>query len=263
MGRHGIGRLVFASSMVVYGEGAYDCAVHGRVRPLPRDPGDLAAGLFEPRCPVCGSSLDTAMVGEDAPLDPRNAYAASKVAQEHLAASWARLTGGAAIGLRYHNVYGPRMPRDTPYSGVAAIFRSCLENGVPPRVFEDGGQRRDFIHVRDVAQANLLALSAVAGLAGGGGLADGSLRCYNVASGEPHTVGEMASALAGAFGGSGGSGGIEPVVTGEYRLGDVRHIVASPEGAARDLGFRAQTPFAAGMAEFARAPLREPALAQV
>ena len=255
MGRHGIGRLVFASSMVVYGEGAYDCAAHGRVRPLPRDPGDLAAGRFEPRCPVCGSPLDTSTVGEDAPLDPRNAYAASKVGQEHLAASWARLTGGVAIGLRYHNVYGPRMPRDTPYSGVAAIFRSCLENGVPPRVFEDGGQRRDFIHVRDVARANLLAMSAVSG--------DGTLRCYNVASGEPHTVGEMASALASGFGGSGGSGGIEPVVTGEYRLGDVRHIVASPEGAARDLGFRAQTEFAAGMAEFARAPLREPALAQV
>ena len=261
MGRRGIGRLVFASSMVVYGEGAYDCTLHGRVRPLPRDPGDLAAGLFEPRCPVCGSSLVTTTVGEDAPLDPRNAYAASKVAQEHLAASWARLTGGVAIGLRYHNVYGPRMPRDTPYSGVAAIFRSCLENGVPPRVFEDGGQRRDFIHARDVAQANLLALSEVSGDAG-----DGALRCYNVASGEPHTVGEMASALAGAFGGSGGSGssgGVEPVVTGEYRLGDVRHIVASPEGAARDFGFRAQTRFAAGMAEFARAPLREPALAQV
>jgi dTDP-L-rhamnose 4-epimerase len=261
MGRRGIGRLVFASSMVVYGEGAYDCTMHGRVRPLPRDPDDLAAGLFEPRCPVCGSSLVTTTVGEDARLDPRNAYAASKVAQEHLAASWARLTGGVAIGLRYHNVYGPRMPRDTPYSGVAAIFRSCLENGVPPRVFEDGGQRRDFIHARDVAQANLLALSEVSGDAG-----DGALRCYNVASGEPHTVGEMASALAGAFGGSGGSGssgGIEPVVTGEYRLGDVRHIVASPEGAARDLGFRAQTRFAAGMAEFARAPLREPALAQV
>ena len=205
MGRHGIGGLVFASSMVVYGEGAYDCAVHGRVRPLPRDPGDLAAGLFEPRCPVCGSPLGTSTVGEDAPLDPRNAYAASKVAQEHLAASWARLTGGVAIGLRYHNVYGPRMPRDTPYSGVAAIFRSCLENGVPPRVFEDGGQRRDFIHVRDVAQANLLALSAVAGGgAGGRGSADGSLRCYNVASGEPHTVGEMASALASGFGGIGG-----------------------------------------------------------
>jgi dTDP-L-rhamnose 4-epimerase len=259
MGRHGIGRLVFASSMVVYGEGAYDCAAHGRVRPLPRDPGDLAAGLFEPRCPVCGSALVTATVGEEAALDPRNAYAASKVAQEHFSASWARLTGGVAVGLRYHNVYGPRMPRDTPYSGVAAIFRSCLENGVPPRVFEDGGQRRDFVHVRDVARANLLALSAVCdGVASGRrGLAEGSLHCYNVASGEPHTVGEMASALASGF------GDIEPVVTGEYRLGDVRHIVASPDGAARDIGFRAQTPFAAGIAEFAKAPLREPALAQV
>ena len=270
MGRHGIPRLVFASSMVAYGEGAYDCAAHGRVRPAPRDPGDLAAGRFEPRCPRCAEPLTTTTVAEDAPLDPRNAYAASKVAQEHLAASWARLTGGAAIGLRYHNVYGPRMPRDTPYSGVAAIFRSCLENGLPPRVFEDGGQRRDFVHVRDVARANLLALEAVDRTVGRtpGAAATvssdcgtraaagaGGLRCYNVASGEPHTVGEMASALAVAF------GDIEPVVTGEYRLGDVRHIVASPATAARDLGFRAQTSFAEGIAEFAQAPLREPALA--
>jgi dTDP-L-rhamnose 4-epimerase len=267
MGRHGIPRLVFASSMVVYGEGAYDCAAHGRVRPSPRDPGDLAAGRFEPRCPRCAQPLTTATVAEDAPLDPRNAYAASKVAQEHLAASWARLTGGAAIGLRYHNVYGPRMPRDTPYSGVAAIFRSCLENGLPPRVFEDGGQRRDFVHVRDVAHANLLALEAVDRTVGSAPGAEaaateaaaaagaGGLRCYNVASGEPHTVGEMAGALAAAF------GDVEPVVTGEYRLGDVRHIVASPATAARDLGFRAQTRFADGIAEFAQAPLREPALA--
>ena len=258
MGRHGIPRLVFASSMVVYGEGAYDCAAHGRVRPSPRDPGDLAAGRFEPRCPRCAQPLTTATVAEDAPLDPRNAYAASKVAQEHLTASWARLTGGAAIGLRYHNVYGPRMPRDTPYSGVAAIFRSCLENGLPPRVFEDGGQRRDFVHVRDVARANLLALEAVdrtVGSAPGPEAGPGGLRCYNVASGEPHTVGEMASALAAAF------GDIEPAVTGEYRLGDVRHIVASPAAATRDLGFRAQTRFAEGIAEFAQAPLREPALA--
>ena len=160
MGRHGIPRLVFASSMVVYGEGAYECAVHGLVRPAPRDPSDLSAGRFEPRCPKCALPLATTTVTEDAPLDPRNAYAASKVGQEHLSASWARMTGGAAVGLRYHNVYGPRMPRDTPYSGVAAIFRSCLERGAAPRVFEDGGQRRDFVHVRDVAQANVLALEA-------------------------------------------------------------------------------------------------------
>jgi dTDP-L-rhamnose 4-epimerase len=252
MGRRGVSRLVLSSSMVVYGEGAYECPRHGGVRPLPRAAADLDAGVFEPRCPVCGSALSWCTVPEDAILDPRNAYATSKLAQEHLAANWARLTGGSAVALRYHNVYGPRMPRDTPYSGVAAIFRSCLENGVPPRVFEDGGQHRDFVHVRDVADCNVLALAAT-----GGAVPAGTVRAYNVASGVSHTVGEMAAELAVSFGG----GTVEPKITGEYRLGDVRHVVASPEAAARDLGFRARVGFAAGVAEFARAPLRAPAAA--
>jgi dTDP-L-rhamnose 4-epimerase len=244
MGRSGVGRLVLASSMVVYGEGAYDCPGHGRVRPAPRSADHLSAGWFEPRCPQCSRELSTATVTEDAPLDPRNAYAASKVAQEHLAATWARMTGGSAVALRYHNVYGPRMPRDTPYSGVAAIFRSALEAGRAPQVFEDGQQRRDFVHVRDVARANLAALRAGA---------EGELQAFNVASGEPHTVGEMAGALATAFGGP------APEVTGRYRLGDVRHVVASPGAATAGLGFRAEISFTAGMAEFAHAPLRRPA----
>lgn len=236
MAHHGVRRLVLASSMVVYGEGAYDCASHGRVRPGPRAEADLAAGRFEPRCPSCGEPLTPGTTGEDAPMDPRNAYADTKLAQEHLAASWARSTDGSVTALRYHNVYGPRMPRDTPYAGVAAIFRSGLERGEAPLVFEDGGQRRDFVHVRDVARANVLALEspAVAG-------------AFNVASGEPHTVGEMAGALARAYGGP------DPVVTGDYRLGDVRHIVASPARAAAELGFRASVAFEEGMAEFARA----------
>jgi dTDP-L-rhamnose 4-epimerase len=254
MGRRGVSRLVLSSSMVVYGEGAYECPLHGGVRPLPRATADLVAGVYEPRCPACGSALSWCTVTEDAALDPRSAYATSKVAQEHLAANWARLTGGTAVALRYHNVYGPRMPRDTPYSGVAAIFRSCLENGVPPRVFEDGGQRRDFVHVRDVADGNVLALAATAGSAQAG-----TLRAYNVASGVPRTVGEMATELAVSFGG----GTVEPKITGEYRLGDVRHVVASPEAAARDLGFRARVSFAEGVAEFAHAPLRAPAAASV
>jgi dTDP-L-rhamnose 4-epimerase len=240
MARHGTGRLVLASSMVVYGEGAYDCPRHGRVRPGPRAGADLADGLFEPRCPRCGSPVVSATISEDAPADPRNAYATTKLAQEHLSANWARETGGTVVALRYHNVYGPRMPRDTPYSGVAAIFRSALEAGRAPRVFEDGTQLRDFVHVRDVAQANLAALS---------GGAAGALAAYNIASGEPHTVGEMATALAAA------RGGPDPVVTGEYRLGDVRHIVASPGRAAGELGFRARVAFADGMKEFADAPL--------
>ena len=235
------GRIVLASSMVVYGEGSYRCPRHGQVSPGPRRTETLDAGGFEPPCPTCGEALASGAVGEDAPLDPRSVYAATKVAQEHLCAAFARETGIPVTALRYHNVYGPRMPRDTPYAGVASIFRSALEAGAAPRVFEDGGQRRDFVHVRDVARANLRALLAPEPIPG----------AFNVASGTPHTVLEMAGALADAF-----EGAPRPVVTGEWRGGDVRHIVASAERAARVLGFRAREDFADGMREFARSPLR-------
>ena len=234
----GVPRLVLAASMVVYGEGRYTCAEHGDVRPGPRRVEDLDAGRFEPPCPVCGRPLAPGLVPEDAPVDPRNVYAATKTAQEHLARAWARTSGGTVAALRYHNVYGPWMPRDTPYAGVASLFRSALERGEAPRVFEDGGQRRDFVHVRDVARANLLALEAGY---------DGPL---NVCSGEPRTVGEMAAGLAAALGGP------PPQVTGQYRLGDVRHVVADPSRARQELGFVAAVPFADGVVEFATAPLR-------
>jgi dTDP-L-rhamnose 4-epimerase len=226
--------LVLASSMVVYGEGRYRCPYHGVVRPGPRSAQELDAGHFEPPCPVCERPLAAEAVPEDAPLDPRNVYAATKVAQEHLCFAYARETGAPVTALRYHNVYGPRMPRDTPYAGVASIFRSALEAGRRPRVFEDGEQRRDFVHVRDVARANVAALSA--GVPG----------AFNVASGVPRSVGEMARTLA--------QGEVE--VTGEWRAGDVRHVFASPERAAAELGFSAVEDFAAGMDEFRSARLR-------
>ncbi|GGV13660.1 NAD-dependent dehydratase [Streptomyces litmocidini] len=240
----GVRDLVLAGSMVIYGEGRYTCARHGTVRPGPRRTEDLTAGRFEPRCPDCGAELAPGLVGEDAPADPRNVYAATKLAQEHLAASWARCTEGRAVSLRYHNVYGPGMPRDTPYAGVASFFRSALARGEAPRVFEDGAQRRDFVHVGDVASANAVALEAV------GGLSAGTLTAFNTGSGDPHTVGEMASALAAAYGGP------HPVVTGEFRLGDVRHITADSTRLREELGWRPEADFAQGMTEFARAGQR-------
>jgi dTDP-L-rhamnose 4-epimerase len=242
MARAGVVRLVLASSMVVYGEGAYECTAHGPRRPAARVTSSLRAGLFEPLCPVCGSELSPSLVDEDAPLEPRSLYAATKLAQEYLAGAWARAVGGRAIALRYHNVYGPRMPRDTPYSGVAAIFRSSLERGEAPQVFEDGLQRRDFIHVTDVAQANLLALTA--------DCPQGTLTAYNIATGVPRTILDMATALATAISGP------APVVTGAFRPGDVRHITASPERARKELGFTASVGFEAGITDFATAPLR-------
>jgi nucleoside-diphosphate-sugar epimerase len=153
MARAEASRLVLASSMVVYGEGAYSCAEHGlATTPPPPNVADLDAGRFEPCCERCGEPLSSELVPEEAPLGPRNVYAATKVAQEHLAGSWARATGGQAVALRYHNVYDPGMPRDTPYAGVASFFRSALAAGRAPRVFEDGAQRWDFIHVGSGAQ---------------------------------------------------------------------------------------------------------------
>ncbi|WP_255955852.1 NAD-dependent epimerase/dehydratase family protein [Streptomyces odontomachi] len=243
MAEAGVRHLVLAGSMVVYGEGRYACPRHGVVRPGPRAVADLAAGRFEPMCPTCGEELAPGLVGEDAPIDPRNVYATTKLAQEHLAAAWARSTGGSAVSLRYHNVYGPRMPRDTPYAGVASFFRSALARGEAPRVTEDGRQRRDFVHVRDVAAANVAALEAQA--------APGVVAAYNTGSGEPRTVGQMARALADACGGP------EPVITGEYRLGDVRHITADSSRLGAALGWKPEVAFEDGIREFARAGLRE------
>jgi dTDP-L-rhamnose 4-epimerase len=237
MARVGVPRLTLASSMVVYGEGVGVCPEHGHVAPGPRCETSLAAGDFEPPCPHCGRRLGTALVTEAAPLDPRNAYATSKVAQEFYASNWARVTGGAAAMLRYHNVYGPGMPRDTPYAGVAAIFTSALRNGQAPRVFEDGRQRRDFVHVRDVAAATVLACEThTRGVA-----------AFNVGSGTPRTVGDMARALAASLKGP------SPIVTGQYRLGDVRHITADSSRLRAELSWKPAVAFEDGMAELAQA----------
>jgi dTDP-L-rhamnose 4-epimerase len=239
------GRLVLASSMVVYGEGSYACPSHGSVAPPPRAIDDLDRGRFEPACPACGAALTPEAVTEAANADPRNVYATTKLHQEHLCFAFSRETGVPVTALRYHNVYGPRMPRDTPYAGVASIFASSLAAGRAPRVYEDGRQLRDFVHVRDVARANVIALTRPEPVCG----------AFNVASGRPRTVGEMAQALADAAGRESPS----PVVTGQYRLGDVRHVFASAKLARAALGFTAREDFNLGMAEFVRAPLREAA----
>jgi dTDP-L-rhamnose 4-epimerase len=244
------GSVVLASSMVVYGEGRYRCATHDIVRPLARRPADLDEGRFEPGCPTCGSDLVPEAVPEDAPIDPRNVYAATKVHQEHLLAAFCREHATSGTALRYHNVYGPRMPADTPYAGVAAIFRSALERGERPMVTEDGSQMRNFVHVSDVAAANLAAIDRASDTPAG------HMQAYNIASREPHCVGEMADLLALAFNVAPDSDQW-PEITGRYRLGDVRHVFASAARAERELGFIATTSFGFGISLFANAPLRD------
>jgi dTDP-L-rhamnose 4-epimerase len=237
MARAGVTRITLASSMVVYGEGVGRCETHGLVAPGPRREEDMAQGQFEPPCPQCGARLLPALVTENAPVDPRNVYASTKVAQELYCSNWARVTGGAVSAMRYHNVYGPGMPRDTPYAGVSAIFLSALRKSEAPRVFEDGGQRRDFVHVKDVAAATVLASERQTQ----------GVRAFNVGSGTPRTVGDMARSLAQALHGP------EPIVTGNFRLADVRHITADSSRLRDELGWTVQREFSEGMAELAQA----------
>ncbi|MBC7633775.1 NAD(P)-dependent oxidoreductase [Aeromicrobium sp.] len=243
MARAGIADLVLASSMVVYGDGRYTCPRDGDVPPAVRHEDDLEVGRFDPRCPVCGGDITWREIAEDTPFLPRTSYAASKVAQEHYASAWCTLEGARTVALRYHNVYGPGMPADTPYAGVAAIFRSAIARGEAPKVFEDGQQMRDFVHVSDVARANVAAIERV-------GKHPTGLTPYNIASGHPFTIGQMAATLAEAAGGG------APVLTGDYRRFDVRHVVASPRAAAEGLGFTASVRPEEGLSALATDPLR-------
>ncbi|MRH88699.1 NAD-dependent epimerase/dehydratase family protein [Nocardia sp. SYP-A9097] len=241
MERAGVRRLVLASSVAVYGEGRYRAGRQGPFFPGLRRRSDLDRGLFDHRAPRTGDLLTWESLGEDAPLRPRSAYAASKVAQEHYALAWVASTGSAATVLRYHYVYGPavqdgRLVRSAE-SGVVARFRAELLAGRSPRVFEDGGQVRDFVHVRDVAAATVAAVDRrLAGFVP-----------LNIASGQPLTLWEVASTMAKALDGP------APLVTGQYRITDIRHLVANPERAWHALEFTARTGPGAGLSGYATA----------
>lgn len=243
MSRVGVTNLVMASSMVAYGNGRFRCEIDGEVAPSPRRESDLRAGTFDPRCPICDKLVTWVPVFEDAPFAPQTSYAASKVAQENYATAWSIIEASRCIALRYHNAYGPQMPADTPYAGVAALFRSALARGEAPQVFEDGQQMRDFVHVDDLARANLAAIERIA---------DHPTGCtpYNICSGRPFTIGAMAELLAES------AQGPPPIVTGEYRAFDVRHVVAAPDAARRGLNFEARIAPEDGIRELATAPLR-------
>lgn len=239
MERAGVPRLVLGSSVAVYGEGRYRGPRGGPFFPGLRRRADLDRGMFDHRVPRTGEILTWEPVGEDAPLRPRTAYAASKLAQENYALAWGMATGGGVTVLRYHHVYGDPVgetPTLAASSGVVARFRRELESGRAPLVFEDGGQVRDFVHVRDVAAATVAAVERP--LPG--------FVPLNIASGHPVTLWEVASTMARA------RGGPEPVVSGRYRTTDIRHIVATPDRAHHALNFTPRIAPAQGLADYAR-----------
>jgi dTDP-L-rhamnose 4-epimerase len=228
-------KLVVASSMSIYGEGAYACehcrvGVHPQLRPASQ----LLERRWEIECPQCGEALRAAPTNEDKPLFPSSVYAISKQDQEQYCLVVGRAYGIPAVALRYFNVYGTRQALSNPYTGVCAIFSARLLNDQPPVIFEDGEQTRDFVHVSDIVRANLLALDT--------DRAD--YHAVNIGTGRPISIREIARMLAQGLG-----KGIEPEIVAKYREGDIRHCVADITRARMLLGYEPQITLEQGIPE--------------
>ncbi|MCI4352984.1 MAG: NAD-dependent epimerase/dehydratase family protein [Thermoplasmata archaeon] len=227
-------RLVLASTMAIFGEGAYTCPACHEPRDAKRQGADLAAGRWDPICSECGIPLVPRATAESHPPQPGTFYARSKLLQEQTAIELGRELGVPTVALRYHNVYGPWMPRNSLYSGVTAAVLSRLAERKPPTVYEDGRQLRDFIHVDDVARANLLAAEAPVDTVDG--------QAFHVATGEPRELRELVERLTRRL-----APDTRPGYPGTFRPGDARHIFASVSKISRELGFRAKVRFEEGI----------------
>jgi len=228
-------KLVVASSMSIYGEGAYRCNACGtNVFPLLRSDEQLAAHDWEFKCETCGAELMTVGTPEEKPLFPTSVYAVSKQDQEQYCLAVGRAYRIPTVAFRYFNVYGTRQALSNPYTGVCAIFSSRLLNDQAPTIFEDGEQSRDFVHVSDIVQANLLALETN----------NGDYQAMNIGTARATSVKEIANLLA-----KGLNKDIEPLIVGKYREGDIRHCVADISKASKLLGYEPQTSLEDGLAE--------------
>ena len=232
--RHDVRKVLVASSIGVYGEGAYRCATHGPVAPTIRPESQLAARDWEQRCPICHEHVVSIPTPEDKALYRDNIYSMTKYHQEEMVLLIGKTYGIPAVAPRFFNVYGPRQSLSNPYAGVAAIWLSRLLNGKPPVVFEDGGQLRDFVSIHDVVDCLVLMLEN----------SGADFLPVNVGSGETVTILEIAQLLNRLLGTS-----IEPQVTETGRKFDIRHNTADISRARTTLGFAPKVSLADGFSE--------------
>jgi dTDP-L-rhamnose 4-epimerase len=229
-------KLVVASSMSVYGEGAYKCPECGVERhPDLRDDEQLSSADWEIQCPKCSTGLEPEATPESKPRESTSVYAITKQDQEELCRSVGRAYSIPTVSLRYFNVYGSRQALENPYTGVCAIFSSRIQNDNQPLIFEDGQQTRDFIHVSDIARANRLAIER-----------DVSDAAINIGSGEPKTITRIATTLIDLYG---KAELLEPKIAEDYRQGDIRHCYADTTKAKKLLAFEPEINFEDGMRE--------------
>lgn len=229
------GKIVVASSRAIYGEGQYQCLEHGKVFPHARATDRMEAGHFEPACPICGREATSVPTQEDAPMRATSFYGLTKQVQEEMVLLFGRTLGIDAFALRYQNVYGPGQSLKNPYTGILAIFSNLARSEKPINIFEDGRESRDFVYVDDVAQATVAALDPQV---------TGQFS-VNVGSGTPVDVLTVAQHIVAHFGSRSSI-----TVTGDFRLGDIRHGCADLERARAVLNFEPSIDFETGLKRF-------------
>lgn len=240
---HSVKKIVLASSRSIYGEGAYHCEVHNNVYPAARSADQLKAHQWDPLCPLCGGKLNAIPTPETARPSPASIYAATKYAQEDLIRIAGDSLGIGTTILRFQNVYGAGQSLNNPYTGILSIFSTRIRRGMSLPIFEDGLESRDFVHVSDIVQAIQLALENDS--------ANGAT--FNVGAGTPTSVLEIANMLVDVF-----DGKIRPEVTGQYRLGDIRHCYADLTQIRERLGFEPKMSLQQGIESFAAWVLSQP-----
>ncbi len=233
--RESITKVIVASSRAIYGEGDYLCSVHGRVFPGQRSDQEMQVGDFHVHCPFCGGLCQTIPTREDSPPRPASVYAISKLSQEQLVMNIAPALGLSAYALRFQNVYGPGQSLSNPYTGILSIFSTRILNGSYINIFEDGKESRDFVYISDVVTSLVACIER------------NTVACgiFNIGSGSAVSVYEVATKLQEHYGKK-----VQLKVTGQYRVGDIRHCMADISLAQEKLGFNPAVRIEHGLEQF-------------
>ncbi len=233
--QHQIKKIVVASSRAIYGEGRYLCSLHGEVYPSARNEADLKMQIFECKCPHCGDHVDLLTTHEDSRIEPQSIYAISKYNQEQLFLVAGRSLGIPAVAFRYQNVYGPGQSLSNPYTGILSVFSTQIKNNNALNIFEDGKESRDFVYIDDVVTATVLGLENE----------NANFNVYNVGTGHATNVLDIARKLIDLY-----QSKVQINVSGNYRVGDIRHNYADLTKIGEDLKFSPRYQFEEGITNF-------------
>jgi dTDP-L-rhamnose 4-epimerase len=235
--KHKIKKVIVASSRAVYGEGKYKCGIHGEVYPLSREDRYMKRGDFELKCPKCSGELELMPTDEDSKINAGSVYGITKYNQEQMVLTVGKSLNIPSIAFRYQNVYGPGQSLSNPYTGILSIFSTRIKNGNDINIFEDGKESRDFVYIDDVVNATILGLEKNAG----------DYEVFNVGSGAPIDVLTVANTLRQAY-----NSDVKVSVSGNYRLGDIRHNYADITKLKMLLGYEPIVMFDEGISKFVK-----------